>query len=181
MAYEKAKLAAGAECQPQLTPTSLSKLLQVTREIFHLRTANFTTNRKLLRTQPRRVSDALAQMEKGAAAVIFQLRSGHSPLNEYLKRFNHHPTGKCDHCRTPETVAHFLIHCPRYKKQRKRFRESIKEEELKVNSYSIPALLNTTKVFPLLETFVIETGRFKFLKTYTKPNEASPSLTKPKQ
>lgn len=179
-ADEKAKLAAEAGKQPQLTPTSLRKLLQVTRETFHLRTANFTTGRRLLQTQPRRVSNALAQMEKGEAALIFQLLSGHSPVNEYLKQFNHHSTGECDHCQTPEMVAHFLLHCPRYKQQRRRFRDSIEEEELKVNSYSVPALLNTSKVFPLLEKFVIETGRLKFLKPYTRRNEKNKTSQKSK-
>lgn len=167
-ADETAKAAAEDTNQSQLTPTSLSKLLQVTRETFHLQTEKFETGRQNLRTQPRRVADVLAQLEKGEAAVIFHLRSGHSPLNKYLKRFNHHATGKCDHCKIPKSVAHFILHCPNYKQQRKRFRDAVKEEELKVNPYLLPALLNTTKVFPLQAKFVLETGRFKFLKKYTK-------------
>lgn len=167
-ADEKAKEAANNENQMQLTLISLSKLLQVAREVFHLRTANFDMGRKYLRRQPRRVADALASMEKGEAAIIFHLRSGHSPLNGYLRRFNHHPTGRCDHCKVPETVAHLVLHCSHFKHQRNRFRKAIKEEEVKVNSYSLPALLDTTKVYPLLASFVLETGRFKFLKKYTQ-------------
>lgn len=167
-ADEKAKQAAERDEKVRLTPVSLSKLLQVTRETFHLRTADFKTGRKYLRTQPRKVADALALLEKGEAATIFHLRSGHSPLNDYLKRFNHHTTGKCENCRVPETVAHFILHCPQFKAQRKRFRAALKEENIKVNSYSTPALLNNTKAFPLLAKFVLETGRFRFLKTYAK-------------
>lgn len=155
----------------QLMPTSLSKLLQAAREAFHLRTAQFETGRKELRRQPRKIADALASLEKGEAATIFHLRSGHAPLNAYLRRFNHHSTGKCDHCRVPETVAHFVLHCPQFRQHRKSFRKAIKEEELKVNSYSLPALLNTTKVYPLLARFVLETGRFKLLKKHVKQND----------
>lgn len=55
-----------------------------------------------------------------------------------------------------------------------------REEEIKVNSYSLPALLNTTKVFPLLAKFVLETGRFKFLKTYANIKTGN-SSENPKQ
>lgn len=104
--------------KPNILPMSLSKLAQQARTTFHLRTANFSTGRKELKTQPRKIADALAQLEKGQAASIFQLRSGHFPLNGYLKRFNHHPTGKCDTCRAPETVPHYLLYCQRFKHQR---------------------------------------------------------------
>lgn len=174
-ADEKAKQAAGESSNKVITPYSLSRLLQTTREQFHLKTAKFETGRKQLKTQPRRVADALANLEKGEAAVIFHLRSGHSPLNEYLKRFNHHDTGKCDSCKVPETVAHFLLHCPQFKQQRKQFRDAIKEENIKVNPFSLPSLLNTTKVYTLLAHFVLSTGRFRFLKKYTQQDENNAS------
>lgn len=149
----------------------MSKLLQETRTNFHLKTANFTTGKKTLKTQPKKVADALARLEKGEAATIFHLQSGHSPLNEYLKRFNHHENGKCDHCRIPETVAHFLMYCTKFKHQRRLFRAEIKEEKLKVNPFSVPSLLNSTQVYPLLAKFVHNTGRFRFLKTYTNADK----------
>lgn len=112
---------AGAS-QPSLLPMSLSKLIQETRQEFHLRTAKFVTGRKELKTQPRRITEALSRLEKGQAASIFQLRSGHCPLNSYLHRFNHHPNGKCDVCKSPETVPHFLLYCKGFRQQRKNFR-----------------------------------------------------------
>lgn len=151
----------------------MSKLLQVARSTFHLRTVDFKTGKKQLKTQPRRVADALARLEKGKAATIFHLRSGHSPLNEYLCRFNHHDTGKCEHCGVPETVAHFVLHCKHFKQQRTTLRKSIREQEIKVNPYSLPSLLNTIQVYPLLAKFVLETGRFRFLKTYIQEEEGT--------
>lgn len=78
-----AKKAAKEQKNVRLTPMSLSVLLQETRTLFHPRTAGFDTGKQQLKTQPRRVADALAQLEKGEAATIFHFRSGHSPLNEY--------------------------------------------------------------------------------------------------
>lgn len=126
-ADEKAKEAANQQDRRKLTPFSLSRLLQANQQTFHLKTANLKTGRKHLKTQPRKVADALAQLEKGEAAAIFHLQSGHSPLNKYLKQFNHHHNGKCNHCRAPETVAHFLLYCPKYKQQRRLLRAEVKE------------------------------------------------------
>ena len=154
---------------------SLSKLAQVTRSNFHLRTANFTTGRKELKTQPRRIADSLARLEKGHAAAVFQLRSGHCPLNEYLKRFNHHSTGRCDACRAPETVSHFVLYCQQYKHQRSLLRKRLKEDEIKVNLFSLKSLLNTPDAYSRPARFVLETGRFCYLKSYVNEEK------KPKQ
>lgn len=149
-----------------LLPMSMSKLAQETRKCFHLRTAAFTTGKKNLKTQPKKVADALARLEKGQAAVVFQLQSGHCPLNDYLKRFNHHPTGKCDTCKSPETVPHFVLYCECFKKQRWMLRKRLKEDEVKVNPYSLTSLLNTPDAYPRLAQFALETGQFMYLKTY---------------
>lgn len=149
-----------------LLPMSLSKLVQTTRTSFHLRTAAFTTGREDLKTQPRKIADALARLEKGQAASIFQLRSGHCPLNGYLHRFNHHQTGKCDVCRAPETVPHFLLYCRRFKIQRGMLRKRLTDDEVKVNPYSLKSLLNTPSTYPRLAQFILETGRFTYLKSY---------------
>lgn len=177
-ADEKAKQMAEKEARNQLTPYSLSKLLQVTRELFHLKTAKLQTGQKGLRTQPRKVADALALLEKGEAATIFHLRSGHSPLNSYLHRFKQHDTGNCDQCKIPESVAHFVLHCASYKQQQRYFRTRIKEEKIKVNPFSLPSLLNTPQVYPLLAEFVLETKRFQFLKKYATTKDGTPPASK---
>lgn len=156
-----------------LLPMSLSKLTQQARTAFHLRTPNFTTGRKGLKNQPRKIADALASLEKGHAASIFQLRSGHCPLNGYLKRFNHHLTGKCDKCWAPETVPHFILYCQRFKHQQRLLRKRLKEEEIKVNPYSLQSLLNTPNAYPLLSQFVLETGRFLYLKSHLDKGNTS--------
>lgn len=53
--------------------------------------------------------------EKGKAEKIFRICLGHSPLNMYLQWFKDYDLGKCDHCKTTETVVHFLLHYPHFK------------------------------------------------------------------
>lgn len=163
----------------KLLPTSLSKLAQETRTTFHLRTADFTTGRKELKTQPRKIADSLSRLEKGQAAAIFQIRSGHCPLNEYLRRFNHHPTGKCDICKSPETVSHFILYCKNFKQQRRTFRKRLQEDEIKVNQYSLTSWLNTPDAYPRLAEFILNTGQFTYLKSYLSKEKTS-TTKKPK-
>ena len=44
-----------------------------------------------------------------------KLRTEFINLNHYLHNINYHSDGMCDHCNTPETVAHFLIDCEGYR------------------------------------------------------------------
>jgi len=50
--------------------------------------------------------------------TLFRLRTGHCKLHLQFFRLGLHPDGLCDACQTPETVAHFLLICPKYQAQR---------------------------------------------------------------
>ena len=43
--------------------------------------------------------------------LITRLRLGKCLLNHYLHEIHLHPTGLCDHCKIPETIEHYLLHC----------------------------------------------------------------------
>lgn len=45
-------------------------------------------------------------------------------------------------------------------------RKRLKEDETKVNPYSLKSLLNTPDAYPRLAQFALETGRFTYLKSY---------------
>ena len=45
---------------------------------------------------------------------IFRLQTGHCRLNYHLHRIAKHQTGLCQVCNVPESVSHFLFHCPHY-------------------------------------------------------------------
>ncbi|KAG0139215.1 hypothetical protein CROQUDRAFT_55049, partial [Cronartium quercuum f. sp. fusiforme G11] len=100
------------------------------------------------------------------AAAIFQLRTGHCPLNAYLHRFERSPTKYCRGCGVPETMAHFLLYCRKYRTQRRSFRSRVKTEKLRANLNSVAGLLDDPKIFLLLARYVVDTGRFEHLCFY---------------
>ncbi len=57
------------------------------------------------------------QLKRREAAILAQLRTGYCRLNSYLHKISQSETEQCD-CGQPETVEHFLIHCPRWNQQR---------------------------------------------------------------
>jgi hypothetical protein len=52
------------------------------------------------------------------SSVLTQLRTTHVPLNAFLYRFHLGPSPDCALCLVPETVPHFLLLCPQYRRQR---------------------------------------------------------------
>jgi hypothetical protein len=59
------------------------------------------------------------KISRKGASWLFQLRTGHFPLNEYLFRFKRAESTKCPACGHPsETPQHFLLDCPTYAHER---------------------------------------------------------------
>ncbi|KAJ7771314.1 hypothetical protein DFH07DRAFT_734727, partial [Mycena maculata] len=50
-------------------------------------------------------------------SVLTQLRTSHIGLNSFLYHFHLGPSPECAHCWVPETVSHFLLACPQYRRQ----------------------------------------------------------------
>lgn len=113
-----AKRAAEENSNPVILPISLGCLLRHVKKTFHTRGANSIHPYE---TKGRWITDALNQLEKGQAAAIFQLRSGHFPLNKFLHQIGVKEDDKCETCLAIETPAHFLIYCKKYTKERRAF------------------------------------------------------------
>jgi hypothetical protein len=66
-------------------------------------------------------SNAVAKMYNGLSrpqcSVLTQLRTTHLALNTYLYRFHLAPSPDCELCLVPETVPHYLLSYPRYRRQ----------------------------------------------------------------
>ncbi len=61
------------------------------------------------------------KLSRSAASKIFQLRSGHVPLNTYLFKIKHAASPSCPNCGHPkETSQHFVMECPAYDKERRK-------------------------------------------------------------
>ena len=63
------------------------------------------------------------ELTRHQTAQHARLRSGYYSLNQYLHQLNHLESPRCD-CGSGaiENVEHFLLHCPRYDRQRARGR-----------------------------------------------------------
>ena len=72
------------------------------------------------------------------ASKMFQLRSGHVPLNVYLHRFKRKNSAQCPACgalKLKETPQHFLLECPAYAYERWKLRP--RKGELETNFVEI--------------------------------------------
>lgn len=100
----------------------------------------------------------VGKLDRRQSAIIAQLRTGHSPLNQHLFRIRRSESPVCPHCLgvTVESVHHFLFVCPHYQHER-----HILRRRLKRKAESISFLLsNASAVEPLL-SFIHATKRFK--------------------
>jgi len=90
---------------------------------------------------------------------LFQLRSGHAPLNKHLHRIAKSSTVTCQQCSAGrESVHHFLITCPAYIRQRN---SPLARYKLGTQAHHVKYLLNDPKRLKALFQFIATTHRFK--------------------
>ena len=98
-------------------------------------------------------NDRLSRMD---ASRIFQLRTGHVPLNAYLERFKRADSARCPACGHPkESTQHYLFDCPAYKHERWALYKHCKAREPKMKD-----LLNCADMVIPLANYIQATGRF---------------------
>ncbi|KIJ06714.1 hypothetical protein PAXINDRAFT_26620, partial [Paxillus involutus ATCC 200175] len=89
---------------------------------------------------------------------IFQLRTGHIPLNKHLHCTARVGSLKCPNCHTRDkTVLHFLLECPASAYRNHRHRLKIK---LKRKAGQISSLLSNEKCVKETLRFIHGTKRF---------------------
>jgi hypothetical protein len=94
-------------------------------------------------------------LSRPQCSVLTQLRTTHLALNAYLYRFHLAPSPDCELCLVPETVPHFLLMCPRYRRQRLDLVLNLGTARLSLRR--LLAVKSDSK--PVLR-FVRDTGRF---------------------
>ncbi|KAJ6537777.1 hypothetical protein B0H19DRAFT_874039, partial [Mycena capillaripes] len=57
-------------------------------------------------------------LSRPQCSVLTQLRTSHIGLNAFHYRFHLAPSPECQLCLVPETVPHYLLSCPCYRRQR---------------------------------------------------------------
>jgi hypothetical protein len=91
------------------------------------------------------------------SSLLFQLRTGHTPLNKYLHRIAKVPSPTCQKCHLrEESVHHFLIVCPAYARQRHEL-----QNEIAPRASHLKNLLNDRKCIKPLFRFIANTRRLE--------------------
>jgi ribonuclease HI len=100
---------------------TLANVQQIARKNFKFdkKKKPITRNDVKLVTHPHKIFESLNKLERSESSIIYQLRSGHTPLNSYLHRIKKLNSPNCTTCNTPEDVQHFLIKCRRFNNERK--------------------------------------------------------------
>jgi len=89
------------------------------------------------------------------ASLLIQLRSGHAPLQQYLHRIRRTPSSICPSCHAAkETVRHFLLDCPTYRRQREALTRSLGRSARSIKHLSKGGVLKH------LFRYIHATGRF---------------------
>lgn len=163
-ADEAAGTAAEFEGERNMLPYSWSSARKHVRQMYNRRGTNI--DRENYRAKGKDIAKAFDNLEKGRAAAIFQLRSGHCPLNHFLARIQATESDRCLHCRRKETTTHFLLYCPQYTRHRRAFRNALKEAEVKLDTRRANLILDCPEAFPYLADFIASTNRFEHLQSY---------------
>jgi hypothetical protein len=102
-------------------------------------------------------SKLVEKLPRRHSSLIFQLRTGHAPLNKHLHRIKKAPSPTCQQChRREETVHHFLLACPKYARHRLAL-----QHEIGPQASHLKNLLNNQKCIKPLLRFIASTRRLE--------------------
>jgi hypothetical protein len=110
-----------------------SKALQLSREWIEaervrrfdkLQVGKFTRkiDKALLNEHMTKVYNSLSREEAG---ILSQLRTDHTPLNSNLARIGAEESANCTCGTVVESTQHFLFHCPKWRSERSKLRETM--------------------------------------------------------
>jgi hypothetical protein len=99
----------------------------------------------------------IAGLSRRHSSLLYQLRSGHAPLNAHLFNMGQVDSPACDRCGyRSETTLHYLLRCPAYSNQRDTLAFKLGDQ-----AHSIPQLLSSRRALPSLFKFINNTSRFR--------------------
>ncbi len=102
-------------------------------------------------------------LTRNQGSILVQIRSGHIPVNTYLKKIGKREDDRCEWCwknlcrHTPDTVNHLILDCPEHHWAR----DEIKHKLGRSNSYDLAKLFQTEKGMKALLSFLDDTRRFR--------------------
>jgi hypothetical protein len=97
-----------------------------------------------------------ARLSRRQAVLLYRLITGHIPLQKHLWVIGKVDSPTCPSCGTaPETVVHFILHCPVYAAAR-HYHTSPLGRDARILEW----LLSEPHAYPALFRFISATGRF---------------------
>ena len=100
---------------------------------------------------------ALSSLPRKHMSLITQLITGHIPLAAFLHKIGAEDSPTCPCCHeSPETIAHFVIHCPVH-----RLARAAMFAGLHPTACNLTTLLSSPKNHPRLLTFIARTDRLR--------------------
>jgi len=97
------------------------------------------------------------ELPRRHGSLLFQLRSGHAPLNKHLFRIKKSLTATCQLCNEKdESVHHYLFECPAHIRPRNAMRT-----QLGTRAHHMKNLLNESKCLKTLFQYIARTRRFE--------------------
>ena len=117
------------------------------KKLPHYRFASHIDNSLLLNTYLKLINN----LDHSQYALLTQLHTSHSPLNQHLFCIHCSETPVCPHCQgiISETVTHYFLQCPYYQ-----FKCHILHHKLKHKADSLSFLLSDSTATLLLLTFI---------------------------
>ena len=126
--------------------------------------------RQLFELRPTAASKTIDYRGTTNQRTLLQLQSGHTSLRDHLHRLGCKEDPLCN-CGEPETLEHFLIHCPKYESTREALVSNIYlQTGIRMSAITPQLLLTSGKEDPWkdnrrviiteLDKFITESGRF---------------------
>jgi len=126
--------------------------------------------RQLFELRPLAASKTIDYRGTTNQRTLLQLQSGHTSLRDHLHRLGCKEDPLCN-CGEPETLEHFLIHCPKYESAREALVSNIYlQTGIRMSAITPQLLLTSGKEDPWkdnrrviiteLDKFITESGRF---------------------
>jgi hypothetical protein len=104
----------------------------------------------------------LFKLTRNQASLIMQLRTGHIPLNFYLKRIGKIDSDRClkcnenrDNAQVKESINHYIFECQEYHEARQSLVAKIGR-----SSFTMPKIMKNADNMKALVTFINRTKRF---------------------
>ena len=93
--------------------------------------------------------------------IITRLRVGKTNLLGDLGQYTRHTSNNCTHCQVPETITHYLLHCPQHDLHRSKLKQTLHTAGF--TSFNLQTLLTITTsniniIAPALIEFITSTG-----------------------